>query len=429
MQLKKMICPPDNENLTLKIPENIYKVPGLISEGLQACPMAGAPRILQYNLPVVFSLVSRAIANKLSINRVYPSLYNIKVGGTSTGKTDSDKVFKAAIDRCGAENFYGPTDFSSGPGLLRGMQETPQCYIAMDEVTNLFKRSAEDVIGAGKMAALMEIYTCTGDEIRKTYGDKTKSILIKNPCLIFTGNATLAIFDDIKMEDLLSGTLQRFDFWCYDGPIPYRHPIEYDNPPMDKFITKLSNLIAVAPPRANRLNTRRSHQTNYNLGMTDSAVELLADYSKYIIDSANSYKGEDGIQGMISRKYNLCQKYLMIHIASTRVGEEIFNLAEVEDLQWGIDVAEMLVDWKISKIPKRVTAGAFHRDCEIFKEAIIAAIRIKKKPTIRALCSRRKRLKELRPKERQDIVSNLLAQDEIVVDETTSPPSYWLKKE
>ncbi len=80
----------------------------------------------------------------------------------------------------------------------------------------------------------------------------------------------------------------------------------------------------------------------------------------------------------------------------------------------------------IENAPVTELAGEFHKDCEIFKDAIRLALRAKIKPTVRVLCNRKKRLNEFKSLYLQDIISYLISKGEITVDETGRKPVYRL---
>jgi hypothetical protein len=419
------------DSINLNIPESIYNVAGLISDGLEAAQVAGSPDIIQYNLPIVLSIIARAIASKVCLQGIYPGIYNIKIGGTSTGKTDSDRFFKQEIARIGIEGFYGPSDFASGPGLLRAMSEDGrgQTYVAMDEVTYLFKRFGNsDQLGAGKMSTILELYTASGGTYSKAFGDKSNAIQIENPVLVLTGNATPGIFDDIRQEDMTSGLMQRFDFWAYDGPIPYRNQRQANNQAATRFFEGISRLMA-AIPQPKHSHDIMSIISNYDLELSQAARKMLSEHSRHVTDAANQYgPDEEDKKGMVSRQYHLSIKYAMIHAASTRPAGSLFEPLQAENLEWGISVAEMLCRWKIDVLCGRVRQGEFHAKCENFKDAIRIATKSGKKPTIKTLCNRKRCLKALRKKDFDEIISVLADRGEIIIDADGRVPVFWLSK-
>ena len=122
-----------SEDSSLQIPPGII-ADGLIAQGVDA--LEGD--IIQYSLPLVLTVISRAIAGKISINGTHPNVFNVKVGGTSTGKTATDKKFLRCLD---IENFISLNDIASGAGLWRAIADNPQGMGFFDEVTSLFQRN------------------------------------------------------------------------------------------------------------------------------------------------------------------------------------------------------------------------------------------------------------------------------------------------
>lgn len=417
------------QSITLQIPPRVIADAGpLLGIGLEACQTGDSPGILQYSFPVVLSVLARAIAGKIRLGQVWPSIYSIKVGGTSTGKTHSDKLMRSAVRDAGLTDFYGPTNFASGPGLVRAMDPNnggqPCCLFNIDEASYLFKRyDKPDPLSAGKIQALLELQTAAGQEIKKTYGDSKNIVHIQEPCLILTGNATPGIFSDIRVEDFESGLMQRFDFWAYDGPIPYRRYSGTDSGALAEFIHGVSSIVHSTHGEG----LQRTLGCCIDVGATPETRERLRSYSRTITDAANVAAAQgEGVVGIISRQYDAAIKFGLIRMAASRPVETLAHPMDVADLEWGIAVAEMLAQWKIHVLAARVCQGAFHRDCEVFKEAIRQVIASGRRPTGGHLATRKRRLKELKPREFDDIVRALQARKEIVVDESGRSTAYYL---
>lgn len=419
--------------ITLEIPANLYKNVGLLTMGMQAAIEAGAPGIIQYTFPAVCCILSRAIASKLSCQEIYPNIYSIKVGRSSSGKTDVDRALYKGIRQVGIQNFYGSTDFASGPGLLRGLMENEICLIRMDEVINLFHRYKHDSISEGKMAALLELYTANGTEIYKPYSEQSKTVRLNNPVVSLSGNGTLEIFDDLRIEDMRSGMIQRFDFFTYEGLIPYRSMGNVNNPEMREFCSGIRALLETVPPQKHAHDVSGLIGKNYSLDMTDDCRHMLSEYSVRITDMANNLGEEsEGGTGIIMSRYRTAIKYAMIHIAATRPAVNIFDPMEMYDLEWGVHVAEMLSNWKIQKLTGKITAGSFHKTCENIKQAIRTCMMSKskkpRKPSWSVLCNIRKKLKNLTSRERDEALQLLSDNGDIVVRQVGKKVYYYLKK-
>lgn len=415
-------------SLTLNIPDDISNPGGLISLGMQALRAPGFVDIPQYNLPVVLTTIANAIAGKIIFGNQWPNLYNIKVGPTSSGKTTSDQAMISAVTDVGIPGFYGVTDFASGPALMRSIAENPTTFVVIDEATSLFKRYAQaDANSDGKRDALLEIYSKSGGKIKKAYSDSRNTIDIDFPCLSLTGNATPVIFDAIKQEDFDTGTMQRFDFWCYDGPIPERGFCKNDdNADLVKFAEAMARIRAARPSDGNLAGMGGGLCSAVNIGITDKGAEVLTEWSKEITSRTNAARS-DGEGGIISRGFNLCIKYAMIHLAATRPVEALFLPLDESDIEYGKKVAWMLADWKINVLRGRVTTGDFHHNCEIFKQAIAAATKTNQRPTFSLLANRRPALKNWKRKESEEVIMVLEKRGEIARDDK-KPTGYFLVK-
>jgi len=411
-------------NLTLRLPEKIINPGGLISLGMAALNSSEAPTIPQYSFPIIVSSISRALMGKISYGGVWPNFYMVKVGGTSTGKTDADKIMKRAIcNDIDFDDFYGPDDFSSGPGLLRGLEEQPQTLINLDEISYLFKRfDKHDPVTAGKIEILLQLFTNCGLTYKKPYGDAKKSIVLHQPCLSVIGNATTGIFDDIRPEDFISGLIQRFTFFCYDGKIPDRKQYSGSrNHAMSEFLDEIKK-IYIGTEKKKELSVADIIGGAVEATSSKGACNRLLDFSKHITATANNEE-DQGRVGIISRKYYESIKYAMIFLAGS--GYEITSKA----IDYGIVVADLVGDWKLNVLSGKIREGIFHRDCEIFKEGIVTAIKMGREPTGKMIASRRPRIKELKPHEFKNVVTALAARKEIEIDDNSRSTKYYLLKD
>ena len=225
--------------------------------------------------------------------------------------------------------------------------------------------------------------------------------------------------------------IQRFDFFCYEGEIPYEDNKERGRDrDLINFVMKLSQIMEHKMRHSSDLLAALG--VPVELGLTDEAEEIRKIFSKKIIDQANKYNQENnpGFTGITSRMYRAALKYAMIYHVSDVWGtdEGLGGKVGVDAILYGINVAELLGEWKINALPNKVYEGDFHRDCEIFKDAIRGAIRKKRSPTGRALANRKRRLKQLKPKDWDAIIKALKARKEIIVDESGKSTKYYLTK-
>ena len=401
---------------------------GLISLGVEGLRKAGAPDIPQFALPVVLGVIANAISGKMVIDRVWPNVYNIKIGSTSLGKTDTDKIMRAAMSEYVLDReFYGPTGFASGPALMRSLIDAPKMLLTLDECTGLFKRyQHSDPITDGIRDTLLEIYSNSGGVIRRVYSDSKKTIEVQYPCVSLIGNATPVVFDAIRAEDFDTGTMQRFDFWCYDGPALERAEADIDCTLINQFAESVGNIYRSSPPVDG--NMAALMRVPHCMEASVECREMIRAWSKKIIAEANA-ETSDGAKGIVSRKYHLALKYALVHAASARPVEELYAPLQAIDFSYGKAVAEMLGSWKLNTLTGKVSQGDFHRQCEDFKAAILSAMKNGKRPTFKALANRRPALKNWRMRDSQEVIAVLEKRGEIVLDESKKPTAYYLARE
>jgi len=413
-------------SVTLNIPEAVLNPGGLISLAMEALPMAGAPDIPQFSLPVVLSVLANSIAGKLIHGRVWPNVYNIKVGPTSLGKTDTDRILRGAIDETVPGNFYGPTGFASGPALMRALVAEPKTIIVIDEATAMFRRYMRaDPVSDGIRDALLEIFSASGGKIRKVYSDSKRSIDIDYPCVSLTGNATTTIFEAIQQEDFTTGTIQRFDFWCYDGPSLKRPAVSLDCSKLTQFAEAIAKIYTSSPPDQGNLAAHL--KVPYCVPADHEASEAIDEWSDICTAQTNQQTSE-GERGIVSRQYYLAIKYALIHMAASRPVEALYQSMRIEDIEYGKAVAKMLAGWKLETLFNRVSQGDFHKSCELFKDAIIAAMQTGKRPTFKVMANRRPALKNWKMKDSLEVITVLTKRGEVVLDESKKPTAYYLAK-
>lgn len=408
---------------SLKIPSDL-PMPGLIGQGLEA--LEGD--IIQYSLPLVLTVISRAIAGKISINGVWPNVFNIKVGGTSTGKTATDKKFMSCLN---IDGFVSMNDVASGPGIWRAVSENPHGMGLFDEVSGLFLRynskSNLDMIAEQKSNALCDLFTRSGQTFCKRYGDVKNTIQIDYPCVSIIGNATPTIFEAIQLRDFETGLLQRFDFWYYGGKIKSKALI-IGSKYREKTIEWINELREIMGKRPKKETIATAICQNIEMTATDDAMAMIKDYSEYVVSEANKAESEGAI-GFVSRRFDLALKYALIHHAAIFRAERLYNPVALSDIEFGIAIAEMLSQWKVDVLVEKVVSGNFHNDCETFKKAILLATKAGRNATYRYMATRKKALKNWQPKYAESIIEVLKKRGEIITKEGRDGTTvYYLPK-
>lgn len=419
-----------DDDISLKIaPEFFDESTGLINVGMKAASDLTGISIAQFSLPVVISMIATAVASKIHCQNSYPSTFFIKVGNTQTGKSTTNKALKMFLtpyfrfmaDGAVKNHFFGATDFSSGPGLLRHVMKHPRQMIILDEVTYMFTGGNGAVkgmnsISTDKAAALLELATIAGDRIEKPYSNQQDWIIIENACLNMIGNATKGIFSNLTLDDFESGLIQRFDFWMYDGEALKRDDtFESSRIMAEKFANGLTDLFHCPKPEG---EFDILSDSSIDTGVDRKVQAVLKDYSDSVIDGINECQAGDGIKGIIAKKYDSALRFALIHSAASRYSSpvDIFSPLEVKNIEYGIGMAEMLAKWKIETLTESVHAGESDMQAKWILAGALACVRNGLKPTYKTICNRSRRLKNLKIKEFDELAGILEYRDEIVIE-------------
>lgn len=424
----------ETNNNSTYFPECIYQNKGLISLGLNALSGWSGSEIIQYNLPVVLIHISTAIAGKIRCGNVHPSFLFVKLGHTSTGKSEADKAIIQKLsermdlkevkkDSEGKDEIiskiYGANDIASGPGFLRSVQKSPLGLLSLDEIAYLFCRqvSGFDSNSSGKIKEILEISTSPGRQKIRPYADGSKNITIDYPVINLIGNAPIKkIFSSFTLDDLSSGLIPRFEFFCYDGPIPYRNKSDLYNIDGDLFVNRIADLKNHIRPQDEKNVMSYFFKEAVDVGMTYDASILKEKYGRDITDRCNK-EDDDGVRGLMSRQFDAIIKFALIHAASTRELTDIYNPIEVVDMEWGKQLSDILTEWKVNILAKNISSGNFDSMCQDFLEAAKSCIKQGKKPSGKIMIHRRPALKNLTPKQWDEVVKVLRARGQIIVKE------------
>lgn len=419
----------EEQGISLRIPKELIKPGGLIDLGVEGMLDAGLQDIPQFYLPVIFSHIANAIAGKIHFDGTWPNIYNVKIAGSSTGKSRSDNILRSIIEkRSDFENFYGSNNPASGPGILTGLKENPHQLMILDEMQSLFKRyGIHDPIGDSKREVLKEMYNYAGRNYTKTYGSTKNSFNIHDSCLNVSGNTTLGVFDSIKVDDFEGGLITRMEFWCFDGKVKAMKFVgKTTNPKLDSFCDGLSELY--------NSQQESSGQGDLSfLGATDICTdngcnELLSDLILENANYSNNDSNSEENKSLVNRKMEISMKYGLVHHASTV--DDFRSPMSPDSLKYGIKMANMLVDWKIRILGNKVTTSELQRKCEVFKKSLMASIRAgRERPTFKFLMNRSRELKGWSKKETAEVIDMLVTRQEVSTDDCKRNTRYLLLKE
>lgn len=432
----------EEENFSLEIPDSLLNPGGLISLGMKGMSAPGLPKIKQFDYATVLSVLARAITGKMQVHNFHPIFYFVKTGRTSIGKSESSKAMVRVINRVfkkeGVHDFFGPNKIASGPSLLRSFTKRPNVLSIFDEAKFLFKRyGAEDQGQAGLIEELLSLHAETGEPLYKAYASAKDTIEVEKAFFSFLGSTTTdAAYSSLQPEDFKSGFVQRIDFWHYDGLAPYRDSSQDSQNHLEQFALGLKQLVDLRPT----VNMDDPTNTIASVQMTPEAEERRAEWSIQVIKDGNAVKDDPGEIGVLGRRYEFSLKYALLFKVSRNIGkypfEEFqrdggmaaFGPLELEDLEKGIELSNILARWKLDKLRSLMTYGEIDEKCKLFREAWVVANRAKKNPTFGFMKNRKPALRGWDDNDIQRVVRTLESRGEVeVIKGRRGTEKYFLK--
>lgn len=404
---------------SLILPDSLIYPGGLISLGMHGLEDAGL-NIWQYNLPIVLAVIARAITGKVSVSRLSPVFYHLKVGASQTGKSQSNRVMKEALEYTGLKGHMRETDFASGQAIKKSLSRIHNRFCVVDEMIDFFERQngyrtpkAEEII-----KTLMSVFTLAGCALEKEYSSDEGTFEIPYQYLSLVGNVTDEIINHLTEKDLKSGMAPRWTFWRFAGKSEWSEKFgSFNNERIIAFAKGIKSLIEIRPHQDGVITKGQIYDVSTGL-----VSGSLKKYRREVFDKTQA-ENDCLKRPCIPMTYTDALKYTLIHMASTRTGEDIYKPAREEDLDYGIRLAGGLSEFKINYLTGNIVTGEFHAACEVFKDAIRAA---QQRPTLKHLESRRKVLLNWKDKEREDVIKALVDREEIRIDESGRKPAYFL---
>ena len=183
------------------------------------------------------------------------NLYLILLAPTGSGKEGAASGISSLISKVretvpSIDQFVGPAEFSSGPALIKSLDNQPALFSILGEFGLRLQQMADSrANGAEKtlQKALLNIYSKSGwhqTESSTAYSDREKNTsTLYAPALTILGESTPeTFFAKLTEEQVLSGLLPRFLFMEYTGKRPPKNSVSAFCDPDPALVKKVADL-------------------------------------------------------------------------------------------------------------------------------------------------------------------------------------------
>lgn len=411
-------------NESLKMPESVINPGGLISEGMAALSVPGIPNIWQYKLPVVLSVIGRAITGKIRHPQAIPNFYNVIIGPSGSGKSSACLEMANGLKRAGIGDILGPSRFASEQAVYSSLQnEGSNLLCFLDEVSSMLAAQGnKSSQNASQVKALLELYSQSGStsgEYKVNYANKERNIVIDGLLSFsFCGCATPRCLASLNTETLEDGLFSRINVWYREGKVEARGEKLPENKKLDDFCLKLYYVLRSG-----------NSQTDDGVMIDTSKVRnQVREIDQWCANQINLDPLNDARNSFITKVYLDSIRLAMVHMASSRDLWCIADPMEEQDIEYGYQVAKALALWKTDVLLTKVHSGDFETDWRDFVAGIKAAAPRARDGMVsrKAIADRRKRANNWTPRRWEEIIDFLVSTGRITVSESGRCQLYGL---
>lgn len=343
------------------------------------------------------------------------NIYMVGIAETGQGKDNSRQRIKRLLKLASLDQFSGPDEVRSGPGLMVELKKRPSFLANIDEI-GLFMRALFDPKAPAYQreisGMLTKMYSCSGTSyeggiIASRPEERT---ILNEPNLCIYGTTTLASYAEaMRSSSIKSGELNRFIVLksSVDFPEPNFESNNVDPP--NVLISRWKSFSPTAWELAPDIVEQE--KIIVLLGDTDKEVDNLFRYQDKMIKEHRA----SGMGALWVRyRENILKVAMIIAIARDAKKPKLI----LSDLEFGKALVGSSIKFMMKFAQENMYDGEFQKKCSEFMAAIEAGISTRTE-MIRNM--------KIRSKELDDIERALKEGGQIFFDEKERPRKYFTK--
>lgn len=235
--------------------DDLMLPPGLVGEIARYIFTTAIRPVKEVALMGALAFVAGMVGRQFNIPGSGLNLYLILLAPTGSGKEGAASGISSLISKVretvpSIDQFVGPAEFSSGPALIKSLDNQPALFSILGEFGLRLQQMADSrANGAEKtlQKALLNIYSKSGwhqTESSTAYSDREKNTsTLYAPALTILGESTPeTFFAKLTEEQVLSGLLPRFLFMEYTGKRPPKNSVSAFCDPDPALVKKVADL-------------------------------------------------------------------------------------------------------------------------------------------------------------------------------------------
>lgn len=231
--------------------------PGIVGEIAQYIYTTATRPVPEVSLMAALAVTAGLVGRQYNISGSGLNLYLIILAPTGTGKEGAASGINMLISKArervpSVDQFIGPAEFASGPGLIKSLAKQPSFFSIIGEIGLRVQQMADPRANAAEKTlqrALLNLYSKSGwhqIESGSAYSDSDKNApTLYAPALtIFGDTVPENFFSALTDMHIRSGLLPRFSFLEYNGQRPPRNKVSAFCPPDPLLLDRFCDLAA-----------------------------------------------------------------------------------------------------------------------------------------------------------------------------------------
>ncbi len=342
------------------------------------------------------------------------NVYMVGIAETGQGKDNSRQKIKRLMKLAGLENFSGPDEVRSGPGLMLELKKRPSFVANIDEI-GMFMRALFDPKAPAYLREISsmftKMYSCSGTyyEGGIIASQPNERTVLNEPNLCIYGTTTLASYAEaMRSSSIKSGELNRFIVLKSSVDFPEPNFLSDNCDPPDTLVSRWSKFkvegLAAAP------DLIEQEKTIVLLGTTE---ELVNDLFRYQDKMIKEYRAQGFGSLWVRYRENILKLAMIISIARNPDKPVLLE----SDIEFGKALVGASIKFMMQFAANNMYDGDFQKKCSEFMDNIQSGA------TNRTEMIRRMKI---RSKELDEIEKALFEMGKIIFNEKDRPRRYLL---
>jgi hypothetical protein len=307
------------------------------------------------------------------------NMYVITLSRSGTGKEGPMKAARRLLYDTGtAVGNLGPSDFASGPALMKHLELNPNFIFIQDEIG--------DFVGAVKhahnphkteiMKILKELFSSRG-RYDKAYANTKHNFELAwhNVCFYGTGTPD-EFWNSLTMKDLSGGFLAR----ALTFSLTLKARLRPDAPPAKEIPYGLASKMTALHETERRFEPDDVYKNNplpRTVPMTEAAEREMKSYEARYVDLRNGKKENGFLDSIYARAAEHVNKLSLVYAVSrTADGSAATSMPAAVEAEDVLKAAE-LIDWHIPRFVREVSDRLAYNPQDALRRRIIAVLRDK----------------------------------------------------